>query len=257
MKEYNHVFRYIISVDIGKKNDYTVICVFQRVNDVYHLVLIDRYRHEDYSVLISKLLRLLEHPQMKDGRIAVIADETGSGQAMIDFIRNEGIPAYGLHIHGGVKTEMDRDTISAAKNDLVFHLQNVVEKGRLKIADTIKFNADLKKEMQSFSPKINKYTGNISYEAIRAKDHDDIVMSIAMALLFGEMLYPAQLKSSESVNAWEELESRYNDPFTEFGIERMNPDTIEDVLNPDPFYPAQLPGTENIRRRIKEMGCYY
>jgi hypothetical protein len=44
----------------------------------------------------------------------------------------------------------------------------------------------LTRELQRFRSKININTGNESFEAWRAKGHDDMVLATALALWYGE-----------------------------------------------------------------------
>ncbi len=212
----NNTFRYIISVDIGKQNDYSAISVIERVDFEYHLVKLLRWRHSGHERLISELHGLLADQRLKGGQTAIILDATGVGLAVCDFVRAASIKCFDLTIHGGYSTKLDSWHISAAKNDLVFSLQNVIEKNRLKVNPDLKYWKETKSELETFSPKVNENTGNVSYEALRSRDHDDLVMSLAMAALFGERLYPAiesKEDSSLQISFGGPIDSEYRSPF--------------------------------------------
>ena len=53
----------------------------------------------------------------------------------------------------------------------------------------------LQKEMQAFSVKITT-AGNESFEAWREKDHDDIVLAVALGVWLGERGFPFRPPSS-------------------------------------------------------------
>ncbi len=250
-----NTFKYIISVDIGKQNDYTAISVIERIDYDYHLVKLLRWRHSSHERLISELNGLLADPRTKDGQIAVILDSTGVGLAVADFVRGAGIKCFDLTIHGGYATKLDGWHISAAKNDMVFSLQNVVEKGRLRVNPELKFWKETKAELETFSPKVNESTGNISYEAIRSRDHDDLVMSLAMAALFGERLYPAVEPIDNGIEISFGESPGYVSPFREVWVTDragnrykqtvINDDYIDEmsVIRRDSGYEAALGGS--------------
>ncbi len=243
-------YRYIISVDIGKHNDYTAIFVIEREGRDYHVIKIDRWRRQDHTYLISKLLELQRHPKMKSGEIAFVIDATGVGDAMLDFIREAGIPAIGINIHGGFDTTMSSGRISASKNDLVFCLQNIFEHHRIKVADTIKLWAEVQKELMTFSPKVNQNTGHVSYEAIRSRDHDDLVMSLAMAALFCERVDPAVVQDSEGgTNVY----SGSGGMTDIIGLSTLSIDDINDMMTNDGSgdYTPGMESLEVSRKRVR------
>jgi hypothetical protein len=82
------------------------------------------------------------------------------------------------HSPNGFLNVPKRDVISAA---LVL-LQNQ----QLKIADALALKDTLVKELLAFRVKINISTAHDSYEAFREGDHDDLVLSVAMACWCGE-----------------------------------------------------------------------
>jgi hypothetical protein len=65
---------------------------------------------------------------------------------------------------------------------------------RLEIAPALPLAKVLAPELQTFSAKINVATGNMSFEAWREKDHDDLVLAVALALWMGEGQYPAFIR---------------------------------------------------------------
>lgn len=230
-----NAFKYIISVDIGKQNDYTAISIIQRVELDYHLVKILRWRHSGHERLISELNNLLSDSRMNDGKIAIILDATGVGLAVCDFVRSAGIQCFDLTIHGGYSTKIDGWHISAAKNDVVFSLQNIIEKNRLKVNPELKYWKETKAELETFSPKVNETTLHVSYEAIRSRDHDDLVMSLAMAALFGERLYPAVEPIDNGIEiSFGEPSGEYVPPFKEiWAVDSQGNRFKRTIINPD------------------------
>jgi hypothetical protein len=54
------------------------------------------------------------------------------------------------------------------------------------IAPKLKQAAILMSELKNFQYKINKETAHVSYEAWRERDHDDLVLALALSAWAGE-----------------------------------------------------------------------
>jgi hypothetical protein len=61
-----------------------------------------------------------------------------------------------------------------------------MQNGQLKIAEGLALEDTLVKELLNFRVKINISTAHDSYEAWREGDHDDLVLSVALARWAGE-----------------------------------------------------------------------
>lgn len=193
--------KYIVSVDIGKQNDFTAIVLLERHGQSYVLLNIERWRHKSYSHLITRLRQYSANNALKDGQKVYLVDETGVGSGVVDWLRESGLDIIGISIHGGREMTTAPGRINAPKSDLVFHLQNIIEKHRLNVAPNLEHWNEVEKELLTFSPKVNPNTLHVSYEAIRSRDHDDMTMALAQAAVYGEVIdrpYIAQDQSSTS-----------------------------------------------------------
>jgi hypothetical protein len=61
---------------------------------------------------------------------------------------------------------------------------------RLRVAAALPDVKVLLREFDAFSVKINPETSNESFEAWRERDHDDLVLAVALAAWGGERLAP-------------------------------------------------------------------
>jgi hypothetical protein len=73
-----------------------------------------------------------------------------------------------------------------SKKDLVGAVQSVLQGERLKATRNLRDLAVLLRELSTFTAKITS-AGNESLEAWRERDHDDMVLAVALALWFGEL----------------------------------------------------------------------
>jgi hypothetical protein len=88
---------------------------------------------------------------------------------------------YGISITGGNQvTQPAPYQLNVPKRDLITALQVAMQNGEFLIANGLKLGKVLEKEMLNFKVKIS-LSGHDSYEAWREKDHDDLVLSAAMA----------------------------------------------------------------------------
>jgi hypothetical protein len=72
------------------------------------------------------------------------------------------------------------------KRDLISATLVLLQNGQLKIAEGLALRETLVKELLNFRVKINIATAHDSYEAWREGDHDDLVLSVALACWAGE-----------------------------------------------------------------------
>ena len=218
---------FLVGLDLGTRHDYTALSVLQQHilpgsrtaamladedNSVlvnaeheyrYDLIELSRWRGEGYSVVIPRLRALLPtlrqagyqqqwdagRPAQYEPNVTVLVDHTGVGIAIVEAIRNAGIPCQGVTITGGDTITNDGDDWRVPKRELVARTQVLLETKRLKIASRLPLAATLVAEFDNFRSKKAVLTGHDSYGAgqdWREGNHDDLVLSVAMAAWFGE-----------------------------------------------------------------------
>lgn len=244
---------YLVGLDLGDRHDYTALSVLQQhilpgsrtaamltdsddrmpVNAEheyrYDLIELSRWRGEGYSATIPKLRALLptlrqagfqqqwdaRRPAQYEPNITILVDHTGVGIAVVEEIRNAGIPCQGITITGGDQITNDRDDWRVPKRELVSRTQVLLETKRLKIASTLPLAATLVAEFDNFRSKKAVLTGHDSYGAgadWREGNHDDLVLSVAMAAWFGEHNATEDVGRMESHIALEDYLRRSGHP---------------------------------------------
>ena len=190
---------FYIGLDLGQMQDFTALTVLQEVPTpgglkpwAHHL------RHAERLPLGTTYTAIAEHvrsvqarPALASARTVVVVDTTGVGLPVFEMLRAAGVTGLvGVTIHSGDAVTRDGAIHRVPKRDLVSTLQVLFQSGRLKIADGLEHGPVLRHELQSFKAKINLSTGHDSYEAWREGDHDDLVLSLAMACWFAESARP-------------------------------------------------------------------
>lgn len=190
----------IIGVDLGQFNDYTAISLIESetgtrtpIHQVRHL---DRWRGRPYTDLTAALVEVVAAVRTETERPTIAIDQTGVGVAVVDQIRAAKLDAelVPISIHGGDKVTKDGTVYRVPKRDLVGAIAITLQSSRLRIAPALELVAVLTEELGRFKVKIDPNTAHDSYAAWRENDHDDCVLSVAMAVWLAEHRAKKQTK---------------------------------------------------------------
>jgi hypothetical protein len=199
---------YFVGLDLGQAQDYTALSVVQRTEYTkpddptrtlrrYAVRYLERWKlGTTYTDIVSDLARLSAQVPLPGSTLVV--DATGCGRPVVEMIRNARLPLkiVPITIHGGhaVRPQPGGGR-SVPKKDLVAIMQTLLQTGRFQIVPTLREAGILGDELRSFKVKVTLPTGNEIFEAWRERDHDDIVLSVALACWFGE-------RGQRQLNIW-------------------------------------------------------
>jgi hypothetical protein len=177
---------YIVGVDLGKLQDFTAICIAQKLTllkeGTYQISKQpERYKGTSYKE-IAKRLRKIMSKLPNDSRLVV--DATGVGEAVIELF--EDLKPISIWIHGGVNTTHDGNKWKVPKTDLVSVMEVLIQNGKLE-APPGELTDILIEEILNFKIKKDPETGHESYSAWRDRDHDDMVLALSLACWWGEI----------------------------------------------------------------------
>ncbi len=190
---------YIAGLDLGQAQDYTALCIVERTEKphpeesgrmVRHYAVRHLHRWKlgtPYTQIVMDLSQLAARPPLPGCPIAV--DATGCGRPVVDMIAAANLPMElkPVVIHGGhAVSPQPGGGWSVPKKDLVAIMQTLVQAGRFQIAPTLPDAAALGRELVNFRVKVNLATGNETLESWRERDHDDLVLAVALACWYGE-----------------------------------------------------------------------
>lgn len=205
----------LVSVDLGQQRDYTAISITERVyvpsGEPYHpdeskwprrrVALEYHVRHLERPALGTKYTKIVERIteliSKVGGEPVLVVDATGVGRPVVDMLWrdiSESLEGTDIRVTPGNITITGGDSVSRGadgglrvpKRDLVGAPLVLLQNGQLKIAEGLALRDTLVKELLNFRVKINISTAHDSYEAWREGDHDDLVLSVAMACWAGE-----------------------------------------------------------------------
>jgi hypothetical protein len=190
---------YTVGLDLGQLQDYSALCVVERTalpdGDATYAV---RHLHRwplgtAYTTIAADVADTAYHPSL--GRPRIAADATGVGQAVMEIIGGalrakvldgNSTVLCPVFITGGQAVTRAPDlTWHVAKVQLVSVLQAQLSNRRLKIASGLPEAEILTEELHAFRTKIT-VAGNETFGSWRERDHDDMVLAVAMALWLAE-----------------------------------------------------------------------
>jgi hypothetical protein len=205
---------YAIGLDLGQASDPTALAVLKITDsgqadlagrplprlDCVHLERLQL--GTSYPDIVKRVVALCADPRLRveihRGRIPaeefldnprLVIDATGVGRSVVDMFIDAAPEAevLPLTITAGDKHRRDSWNQEAGttaywvpKKELVGSVQAGLQSGRLKFAGTLKLADTLKKELLAFRVKVS-VVGNESFGAWRERDHDDLVLAVAMA----------------------------------------------------------------------------
>jgi len=179
-------------LDLGQSQDYTALVVTEQslipdLERVNHLANHYAVRHihrwqlgTPYTQVVSELKDWFA-AELRDTTLVV--DRTGVGRGVCDMIIESGIAAHVQPYSITCGNKPGDGTVP--KVDLVGAIQTTLQTRRLQFADELELTDTLQKELETFRVKVTS-DRNESYSAWREKDHDDIVLALALAVWYGE-----------------------------------------------------------------------
>lgn len=209
--------RFIAGLDIGKVSDPTALCIMERQMILEAGALVPRfdtrYLERLHGVPYPAMVRGVRERLDKLGTPCVLViDATGVGLAIVDMFRegwttsdpvtNERVTLPGkptiiaLTITNAESSRSERwDDWHVPKRDLIMNFMVTLQQRRFRVAAGIKDAEVLFKEGQNFQWKVSK-AGNDLYGAWREGQHDDLLLSVAIAVWWGEKWAPRTMPAS-------------------------------------------------------------
>ena len=159
----------------------------------YYCNIAERFeRGLPYTTLVENVGKLFQGERFAGQ--ALVVDGTGVGRPVVDLFRRAKINCHlmPVTITGPSAATLGQTKIDefgywhVPKKELVGCVQVLLGTGRLEVAPRLKEAATLVHELKNFSYKINAATAHVSLESWREKDHDDLVLALALAAWAGE-----------------------------------------------------------------------
>jgi hypothetical protein len=201
--------RYILGLDLGQAQDFSALAIVEktwhqpapagRPEGQYAVRHLQRWPlGTSYPQIVADVAALAGRPPLDRPLLAL--DRTGVGAAVADLFRAARLPARLRPIlitAGSSVVEAEDGCAHVPKKELVSTLQVVLQTRRLRIAPLPEREL-LLQEFQNFRVKITA-AANETFEAWRERDHDDLVLAVALACWLGEQLGPVAFEAPSSI----------------------------------------------------------
>ena len=182
---------YIVGLDLGQSFDYTALVILEAggtppAQATYAVRHLHRWPLDtSYPTMLADLAGLLARAPLA-GRSTLVVDHTGVGRPVVDQIRQGGLACLAVSLHGGdVVTQMGAN-YRVPKRDLVGVVQVLLQQRRVRFAAGLPLVGVLTQELLNFKVTIDPRTAHDSYASWREKDHDDLVLALALACWWAE-----------------------------------------------------------------------
>jgi hypothetical protein len=185
----------VVGLDLGQVSDFSALAVVETTEADDPAKEHRRVKHHAvrflrrwqlataYPNIVQDAVRLMAQ---LPGAILVV-DATGVGRAVVDLFRKSNLPRLvPVTITGGDTVRHDADGWHVAKKQLVSVVQAAMQSRRLKVAPALAEAQTLQRELSTFRVKINISTASESFEAWRERDHDDLVLAVALGVWHAE-----------------------------------------------------------------------
>jgi len=217
--------RLLFGLDLGQSQDFSALAVAeqvgeqapgsQRVRRCYRVRHLHRWPlGTAYTAPNGKPRGIVEDVAALLEKTAVpatlIVDGTGCGRPVIDIFRAAALRVASLVpvvITGGHSATLSGGYWHAPKADLAGAVAACLESRRLQIAPSLEKAPLLRRELTTFRVKVTA-AGNETFEAWRERDHDDLVLAVALATWYGERATPAGIVFLDGTAAREERQVR-------------------------------------------------
>jgi hypothetical protein len=190
---------YFVGLDLGQTSDFSALAVLEQTCDVLKLPRRWRYacRYLErwplgtpYPQIVDAVAALTAREPVAGGKL--VADQTGVGAAVVDLFRQRrlGCTLTPVMITAGEATTHTKTGWHVPKRELAAVLVALMQTGRLTIVGDMPWADALHRELATFQIKLTA-AGNEVFGAERRRDHDDLVLAVALAAWFGERNPPA------------------------------------------------------------------
>ncbi len=188
--------RIFVGVDFGQKRDYSAVSVVECIrtitggnrDELTSLSCIHLARWSLNTVFpkivddtVDLVNSLSERPLADKPTLAV--DATGLGLPIVDMFKEQTFNArfVPIYIIGNGSVNTEGGVTRVPKRDLISGVQIALQNRTLKISSQLPESGTLVRELSNYKVKISD-AGHDSYSAWRESIHDDLVLSLALAV---------------------------------------------------------------------------
>jgi hypothetical protein len=208
---------YILGLDLGQARDHSALAILERIwkphpaghlESHYVLRYLQRWPLQtSFPAVAADLAGLVRTPPLSWP--VLVIDQTGVGRAVVDFLIEAHLSASlePVVISSGQRTSRDASGVwHVPKKALVRSLQVLLPTRRLQVA-ALPEQILLMQEMLTFRVRLTA-AAHETFAARRKRDHDDLVLAVALAAWWGEHQVTPLRSSARSAHGFLGMRSR-------------------------------------------------
>jgi hypothetical protein len=206
---------FYFGLDLGKAADHSALCIIQKTvfpnpnytgppprgwapqpnniaklrDDLFHIAALERYPLQTfYRDVRADVNRRVGNLKETGANVVLGIDMTGVGGSEVEsyqFDNPHEASISPIYITGGATAHTDRGVNYVPKNELITTTNTWMQTRKLRTStrlDQLQAAKDFKRELGSFQGKQKLSTGNVTLEAWREAEHDDLVLAVCMAV---------------------------------------------------------------------------
>jgi hypothetical protein len=206
-------WRYAIGLDLGRQSDPSALALLKwpryqlprlgrgeappNIQPSYEVPTLHRWPLQTpYVTIAREVASFMRKPPLAGEYCLLVVDATGVGSPVCEMLGQEiansgaGINAGMVRVTitaGSAITQVGEGAFNVAKKQLVSTLQVLLGSQRLKVAADHPEAKTLMRELGTFTVKVTS-AANETFESWRERDHDDLVLAVALAAWGAEYL---------------------------------------------------------------------
>lgn len=188
----------ILGLDLGQQYDYSVLSVIEikenhtstiteTVLHKYKLIFLHKFTLKTpYTTVVSWIVDFIK-TSFDPNIYVLVVDYGGPGRPVVDLFEEHDLNLVAITTTGGLEAVWKSGTrVTVPKRELITSLEVAFQSYKLMVHKNISFLKDLEKEILNFEAT-TRARNNVKLEAAYAH-HDDIIMSISMAIWYAESI---------------------------------------------------------------------
>jgi hypothetical protein len=186
---------YLLGLDLGRNRDHSTLAIVERAGKpanagmpetLYAVRHLRRWPLKtSYTIVMEGVAEVVRRPPLCQP--VLVVDQTGVGQAIVDCLIGAELAATVVPVmitSGRGRSRTDGKQWFVPKSELVFCLRGLLRSKRLQIA-ALPERLALAHELMSFQVTVTK-AANETFAARSERDHDDLLLAVALATWWGE-----------------------------------------------------------------------
>jgi hypothetical protein len=197
---------YYVGLDLGQSRNFTALAILEKTEltgawdpatYAYRKMAALRLRYLErvplgttYPEVVARVRDVTRSPELR-GRCELVVDATGVGRPVVDLLRAAELDCrvVPVMITTGHAVSHSMGYYYVPKRDLIVALQVLIQRGGIEIAAGMPFGRTLVEEMTHMRVR-QKASGHEEFGAWREKEHDDLVLAVALAHWWAKKRWP-------------------------------------------------------------------